>query len=78
MAKEKTLFSVTTEDHDEDWFIVASSEQEASEFHLKTWKATMRGTQLRKKYERLNTPLTRKSRLERSENPVFTGNQTGR
>ena len=27
------LFWVTTEDHDEDWFIVASSAEEASEFH---------------------------------------------
>ncbi len=27
------LFWVTTEDHDEDWFIVASSAEEASELH---------------------------------------------
>jgi len=27
------LFWVTTEDHDEDWFVVASSAEEASEFH---------------------------------------------
>ena len=33
MTKEKTLFWVTTEDHDEDWFIVSSSEEEASEFY---------------------------------------------
>jgi len=28
------LFLVTTEDHDEDWFVVASSAEEASEFHF--------------------------------------------
>ena len=27
------LYWVTTEDHDEDWFIVASSAEEASKFH---------------------------------------------
>jgi hypothetical protein len=27
------LYWVTTEDHDEDWFIVASSPEEASEYH---------------------------------------------
>ena len=27
------LFWVTTEDHDEDWFVVASSAEEASRFH---------------------------------------------
>jgi hypothetical protein len=27
------LYWVTTEDHDEDWFIVASSSKEASKFH---------------------------------------------
>ena len=27
------LYWVTTEDHDEDWFIVASSPQEASKYH---------------------------------------------
>jgi hypothetical protein len=29
------LYWVTTEDHDEDWFIVASSAEEASEYHEK-------------------------------------------
>ena len=28
------FYWVTTEDHDEDWFIVASSAEEASEFHF--------------------------------------------
>lgn len=27
------LYWVTTEDHDEDWFVVASSPQEACKFH---------------------------------------------
>ena len=27
------LYWVTTEDHDEDWFIVASSSEEASKYH---------------------------------------------
>jgi hypothetical protein len=27
------LYWVTTEDHDEDWFVVASSSEEASKFH---------------------------------------------
>ena len=27
------LFWVTTEDHDEDWFVVASNAEEASKFH---------------------------------------------
>ena len=27
------LYWVTTEDHDEDWFIVASSPEEASKYH---------------------------------------------
>ena len=27
------LYWVTTEDHDEDWFVVASSAEEASKFH---------------------------------------------
>ncbi len=29
------LYWVTTEDHDEDWFIVASSAEEAAEYHEK-------------------------------------------
>ena len=29
------LYWVTTEDHDEDWFVVASSAEEAAEFHEK-------------------------------------------
>ena len=29
------LYWVTTEDHDEDWFVVASTENEASVFHEK-------------------------------------------
>ena len=29
------LYWVTTEDHDEDWFIVAASPQEASKYHEK-------------------------------------------
>jgi hypothetical protein len=31
--KYMKLYWVTTEDHDEDWFIIASSSEEASKFH---------------------------------------------
>ncbi len=32
-GKDMKLYWVTTEDHDEDWFIVASSSAEAAKFH---------------------------------------------
>ena len=32
-GKSMKLYWVTTEDHDEDWFIVASSPEEASKYH---------------------------------------------
>jgi hypothetical protein len=32
-GKHMQLYWVTTEDHDEDWFIVASSSKEAAKFH---------------------------------------------
>ena len=33
MEKNLKLYWVTTDDHHEDWFIVASSKEEASKFH---------------------------------------------
>ena len=32
-VKDKKLYWVTTEDHDEDWFVVARSAKEAAKFH---------------------------------------------
>ena len=34
LREQMKLYWVTTEDHDEDWFVVASSPQEASKYHV--------------------------------------------